>query len=262
MKESKYNIFTQVIVSKTIKKGLLAILQNSGLGGLQPNTIIMGWPTQWRTNQKGNTFVKVVGASNKFGHCITVLKPASGFEERTKRLKGFIDIWSVVYDGGILLLIAYLLKKSKFWKKCTIRLFSLTPLKEIDTNPHMKLKYINLIRTFLERFRILENIEIEMVVMEPQKLEQHTYKMEKNLQNKGSMLESIQSGMGMTKKESMKALMNTFQQKEIELAMEIRRKREEHKKLVKLKTQEDLIHLIPETELNEVLEQAEAINKE
>ena len=46
----------------------------------------------------------------------------SGLKER---LTGNIDIWWIVGDGGVLLLLPSLLKKHKVWSGCHIRLFVL-----------------------------------------------------------------------------------------------------------------------------------------
>ena len=138
MKDQHYNIFSKVIVCESMEEGLLSLMQSSGLGGLQPNTVLFQWPLEWRSNiKKARTFVRILEDANLYGHSLNVLKPGMAFDLSKKiRLKGNIDIWSVVYDGGILLMLAYLLMKSKIWKKCKVRFFVITPLKEADLQQH------------------------------------------------------------------------------------------------------------------------------
>ena len=61
--------------------------------------------------------------------CSAVLKQsvlvAKGvFPQRKEKLSGFIDIWWVVHDGGMMLLLAHLLKQHKTWRKCQLRIFT------------------------------------------------------------------------------------------------------------------------------------------
>jgi hypothetical protein len=37
---------------------------------------------------------------------------------------GTIDLWWIIHDGGLLLLIVFLLKRHKIWQKCKLRLFT------------------------------------------------------------------------------------------------------------------------------------------
>lgn len=37
---------------------------------------------------------------------------------------GTIDLWWIIHDGGLLLLIVFLLKKHRIWQKCKLRLFT------------------------------------------------------------------------------------------------------------------------------------------
>ena len=39
-------------------------------------------------------------------------------------MKGNIDVWWVVHDGGLLMLLPFLLKQHKVWKHCTLRIFT------------------------------------------------------------------------------------------------------------------------------------------
>ena len=38
--------------------------------------------------------------------------------------QGYIDIWWIVHDGGLLMLLPFLLKQHKTWKKCHMRIFT------------------------------------------------------------------------------------------------------------------------------------------
>ena len=36
--------FEQVLVSRSAEEGISALIQTAGLGGLSPNTVVIGWP--------------------------------------------------------------------------------------------------------------------------------------------------------------------------------------------------------------------------
>lgn len=57
----------------------------------------------------------VTGGQND--NCMIVVKGITDFPRPNDRLHGFIDIWWIVQDGGILMLIAYLLQQHKVIKK-------------------------------------------------------------------------------------------------------------------------------------------------
>lgn len=40
--------FTQCIVAQKPHEGISHMIQSSGLGGMKPNTVVMGWPQAWR----------------------------------------------------------------------------------------------------------------------------------------------------------------------------------------------------------------------
>ena len=55
---------------------------------------------------------------------LLVLKGAREFPASTDKLKGTIDIWWIVHDGGLLMLLPFLLKQHKTWKNCKLRIFT------------------------------------------------------------------------------------------------------------------------------------------
>ncbi len=76
MKKNKYNVFSKVVVSQNIENGMVYLIQSSGLGGLEPNTILLSWPNQWENDElKSTRFVNLIKHSHSFGHLLTILKP-------------------------------------------------------------------------------------------------------------------------------------------------------------------------------------------
>lgn len=50
--------------------------------------------------------------------------------------EGFIDVWWIVHDGGLLLLLAHLLRQHKIWRKCKLRVH--TVAEKLDNSQVVK----------------------------------------------------------------------------------------------------------------------------
>jgi hypothetical protein len=61
---------------------------------------------------------------------------------------GYIDVWWIKHDGGLLLLITHMLKKHKVWRHCHVRLHLITEtgvnVSHLKKRMHMLLQRINI----------------------------------------------------------------------------------------------------------------------
>jgi len=55
---------------------------------------------------------------------LMVVKGANNIPTSSEKLRGTIDIWWIVHDGGLLMLLPFLLKQHKTWKNCQLRIFT------------------------------------------------------------------------------------------------------------------------------------------
>ena len=55
---------------------------------------------------------------------VLVPKGINWYPSNEDRMKGHIDIWWVVHDGGLLMLLPFLLRQHKVWKHCYLRIFT------------------------------------------------------------------------------------------------------------------------------------------
>ncbi|VDD80511.1 unnamed protein product [Mesocestoides corti] len=88
---------------------------------------------------------------------LAVLMPRfiEGFpQSKDAPLTGTVDLWFIVHDGGILLLIAYLLLRNRVWCKCRLRVFVVTG--EPDTQGVLK----KVMTRFVYDLRISAEVEI------------------------------------------------------------------------------------------------------
>jgi potassium/chloride transporter 4/5/6 len=115
LSKNKLHVFSKVVLTNDVENGLLYLIQSSGLGGLEPNTVLLSWPEEWEHDLlKIKRFVHIIDSAHTYGHVITVLKPGNSFDANVRH-KGCIDIWSFYYAKGMLLLIAHLLTKARNW---------------------------------------------------------------------------------------------------------------------------------------------------
>jgi len=75
----------------------------------------------------------------------------------TKKAKGTIDIYWLIDDGGLTLLIPYLLKQSKYWSKCKLRVLW------IPTSLGNYAKQQRMMERMMADFRI----HVELVAVDP-----------------------------------------------------------------------------------------------
>lgn len=84
---------------------------------------------------------------------------------------GNIDVWWIMHDGGLLLLIVFLLKKNKIWHKCKLRLFTIAQEDEDSVK----------IKKDLEQYMYFLRIDAEVEVIELAHAEVSAYAYEKTL---------------------------------------------------------------------------------
>jgi potassium/chloride transporter 4/5/6 len=65
-----------------------------------------------------------VRAVDAKGLALLVPRGIENFPDRSVRLTGTIDVWWIVHDGGMLILLSFLLQQNKVWKGCRIRIFT------------------------------------------------------------------------------------------------------------------------------------------
>ena len=81
------------------------------------------------TNDDSISFIGNISSSNISQ---TVVNEVSFFA--TKQKKGYIDVWWLYDDGGLTLLLPYLIANNQLWKECKLRIFALVNKKsELDT---------------------------------------------------------------------------------------------------------------------------------
>uniref|UniRef100_A0A8C3JGW1 Solute carrier family 12 member 5 n=1 Tax=Calidris pygmaea TaxID=425635 RepID=A0A8C3JGW1_9CHAR len=162
MEAEKVKGFCQVVISSNLRDGMSHLIQSSGLGGLQHNTVLVGWPRSWRQKEDHQTwrnFIELVRETTAGHLALLVAKNVAMFPGNQERFsEGHIDVWWIVHDGGMLMLLPFLLRHHKVWRKCKMRIFTVA---QMDDNSIQMKKDLT---TFLYHLRITAEVEVvEMV---------------------------------------------------------------------------------------------------
>uniref|UniRef100_A0A8C6LY08 Solute carrier family 12 member 2 n=1 Tax=Nothobranchius furzeri TaxID=105023 RepID=A0A8C6LY08_NOTFU len=169
MKNETKAFYTPVF-AEDLRQGSLYLLQAAGLGRLRPNTLVLGFKNDWRDGDMMNveTYINMIHPTVSLNVTDQRLLEASQ-QFQQKQGKGTVDVWWLFDDGGLTLLIPYLLTNKKRWKDCKIRVFIGGKINRIDHDRRAMLTVRNLLcssvvafEEMVEPYRLKEdNMELE-----------------------------------------------------------------------------------------------------
>ncbi|XP_066590703.1 solute carrier family 12 member 4 isoform X2 [Prorops nasuta] len=184
--EEKVKGFVDVLVTRNIADGLSCLIQTTGLGGMKPNTVILGWPYGWRQSQDERSwrvFLQTVRSVTAARMALLVPKGINFFPDSTEKVVGNIDVWWIVHDGGLLMLLPFLLKQHRTWKNCKMRIFTVAQME--DNSIQMKKD----LKKFLYDLRI--EAEVEVVEMMDKDISAYTYERTLIMEQRNQILREL-----------------------------------------------------------------------
>jgi amino acid transporter len=112
-----------------------------GFGGLEPNTVLLGWPRRNAVDfdedaddgvddddddakeEAAQVLVETVCECTAAEKAVLLCLGLDDFPKPSDadKAEGFVDVWWVLHDGGLLLMIAHLLLRHKTWSGCKLR---------------------------------------------------------------------------------------------------------------------------------------------
>ncbi|XP_019849326.1 PREDICTED: solute carrier family 12 member 6-like isoform X2 [Amphimedon queenslandica] len=190
--------FTKVIAASTGAEGMSHFIQAAGLGGMTHNTIMIGWPGRWRKTYSWNPFINAIKIAYMKELAILVPKGINWFPSNVDRMKKTIDVWWIVHDGGLLMLLPFLLRKHKVWKHCQLRIFTVAQLE--DNSIQMKRD----LAVFLYQLRI--EAEVDVIEMPNTDISAYTYERTLVMEQRNELLKK----MRLTRKESRKEIQSVI----------------------------------------------------
>lgn len=133
------------------------LIQSIGIGGLKPNTLLLSWPTKsadddGSSTMEYNTFIDKLLVGTLNGMALIVAKGITDFPDR--KINGVIDVYWIVKDGGLCLLVAFLLRQHKVWRGCKLRVICVAGSSE--NNVRMK----DVLKKYIYELRIDAEIKV------------------------------------------------------------------------------------------------------
>lgn len=127
------NCFAQVVATaSTRRQALWSAVVHSGLGPLSPNTVLLSYPAMRGPSEELHDYILTVQGIMNLKKAVIIFKGTSQYPPRVNEYAitpqaQTIDIWWIVHDGGLLLLLPYILSQDEvFEKNIKIRLFAVT----------------------------------------------------------------------------------------------------------------------------------------
>ncbi|XP_031562034.1 solute carrier family 12 member 6-like [Actinia tenebrosa] len=202
MNDEKVKGFMKVITAEDVKEGISYLIQASGLGALEPNTVLLAWPENWRERDQWKSFVQTVNTVALGESALLVPRKIDLFPDNHARLEGHMDVWWIVHDGGMMILILFLLRQHKVWRKCKLRIFTVAQLE--DNSIQMKTD----LETFMYHLRIKATVEV--IEMVDQDISAYTYERTLKMEQRTQMLKEMKLTRKESKREVQNLVVNSF----------------------------------------------------
>ncbi|PIA33318.1 hypothetical protein AQUCO_04100026v1 [Aquilegia coerulea] len=116
----------EIVVAPNMSVGFRGIVQTMGLGNLKPNIVVMRYPEIWRREnliQIPAVFVGIINDCIVANKAVVIVKGLDEWPNEYQRQYGTIDLYWIVRDGGLMLLLSQLLLTKESFESCKIQVF-------------------------------------------------------------------------------------------------------------------------------------------
>lgn len=122
--KEKLPAFPVVIVEEDLHAAVKALIQCHGIGGMRPNTVMLGWSED---PENAEVFWEIIATVKEMNRSLIIIA-AKQKEEQNYIPEGFINIWwDSVQNVELMLLLAIMLKKNREWRYHSIRIIRTVP---------------------------------------------------------------------------------------------------------------------------------------
>ncbi|NND97693.1 MAG: amino acid permease [Pirellulaceae bacterium] len=135
--KEKLEAFPAVTCNEYFSGGVETLMQCHGIGGLRPNTVLLGWP---RDESKAEAFGANIRLIARMNRSVLAARFLSQREETSEETtsedywlvpEGTIDVWWRGMDNGaLMLLLAHLLHRNPGWRENPIRVLRVVDKEE------------------------------------------------------------------------------------------------------------------------------------
>uniref|UniRef100_A0A0D6R1J8 Cation-chloride cotransporter 1 n=1 Tax=Araucaria cunninghamii TaxID=56994 RepID=A0A0D6R1J8_ARACU len=156
----------EIIVAENMQQGFRGIVQTMGLGNLKPNIVVMRYPEIWRQEnlkEITGTFVSIINDCIVANKAVVIVKGLDEWPGEYQKQYGTIDLYWIVSDGGLMLLLSQLLLTKESFESCKIQLFCIA---EEDTEAED-------LKTDVKKFLYDLRMQAEVIVVTMKSWEAH-----------------------------------------------------------------------------------------
>ncbi|XP_065882236.1 cation-chloride cotransporter 1 isoform X2 [Euphorbia lathyris] len=116
----------EIVVAPSMSEGFRGIVQTMGLGNLKPNIVVIRYPEIWRRENLTEipvTFVGIINDCIVANKAVVIVKGLDEWPNMYQKQYGTIDLYWIVRDGGLMLLLSQLLLTKESFESCKIQVF-------------------------------------------------------------------------------------------------------------------------------------------
>uniref|UniRef100_UPI00398E5B08 solute carrier family 12 member 3 n=1 Tax=Pristiophorus japonicus TaxID=55135 RepID=UPI00398E5B08 len=179
----KIKSFYTGVAAGDLRSGTQMLMQAVGLGRMKPNVLVMGYKRNWQSDhpQKVENYIGIIYDSFDFNYGVCVMRMKQGLdisrmmqayvdssavvvEQQASTIfqleqgKKTIDIYWLFDDGGLTLLIPYLLTRKKRWRNCKVRVFVGGQINRMDEERKAMITLLSKFRLGFHEVHVLPDI--------------------------------------------------------------------------------------------------------
>eukprot|EP01006_Ploeotia_vitrea_P034319 TRINITY_DN65737_c6_g1_i1.p1 TRINITY_DN65737_c6_g1~~TRINITY_DN65737_c6_g1_i1.p1 ORF type:complete len:905 (-),score=474.01 TRINITY_DN65737_c6_g1_i1:93-2807(-) len=112
--------FLDSVIAPTVRAGSQALIQLSGLGALRPNTLLLGYKEDWADCSKAecDDYANVIRDAFKMRMGVMVMRGLQKIDwDAPPDPTGTVDVWWLLDDGGLSILIPYIMSHHRYWRE-------------------------------------------------------------------------------------------------------------------------------------------------
>jgi len=132
--------FPAVVVAEFLSDGIEALVQCHGIGGMKPNTVLLGWPKSTSKSEAFGAALRLVTRLRRSVIAARLLETEVAAEDEPTAADteaawevpvGSIDVWwRGRKNGPLMMLLAHLLHRNPDWRRNSIRVIRIVPNEE------------------------------------------------------------------------------------------------------------------------------------
>ena len=134
IRDEELQAFPAVIVAPYLSDGIESLVQCHGLGGLRPNTVLLGWASDANRAESFGSSLRLTTKLHRSIVCLRISEPEAedaDADDPWEVSPGPIDVWwRGMKNGELMLLLAHLLVQNSEWRTRPIRLLRIVETKD------------------------------------------------------------------------------------------------------------------------------------